>query len=355
MSEWLGGRFGNPSGAHASARAARAAVDQAREVLAGALGADPAEVVFTSGGTEADNMAVFGAVRARGGLAVCSAVEHDAVLNPTLASGGTTVPVGPDGIVDLARLESALSDDVAVVSVMLANNETGVVQPLAEVADVVRRRAPRAVVHTDAVQAFCWLDVAGLAASADTVAISGHKFGGPQGVGALLVRGGTKLVPLTLGGGQERERRPGTHNVAGIVGLAAAARAAVETRRQTVQRVSALRDRLADGLLAAVPGAVETGARSDKVAGACHLRFPGVESEELLFLLDAEGIAASAGSACASGATEPSHVLTAMGLTPQEARGAIRFSLGWCSTDADVDAALRVVPRAVARLGVVRA
>ena len=355
MLPYLAGRFGNPSGSHSVARAALAAVDEARETVAGALGAEPGQIVFTGSGTEADNLALLGvaaAAREGGspGRVVCTAVEHDAVMGSVRALGGTVVAVGADGVVDLAALDEALGPDVAVVSVMLANNEVGVVQPLDRVAEAVRRRAPGALLHTDAVQAFPWLDVAARAGEADLVAVSAHKFGGPQGVGVLVVRGGAHPAPVIHGGGQERGRRSGTHNVAGIAGLAAAAAATVRDRAATVERVRRLRDRLADGILAAVPGAVETGARDGKVAGSCHLRIPGVESEALLFLLDEAGICASAGSACASGALEPSHVLVAMGVPEEEARGALRLSLGWCSTDADVDAALAAVPAAVARL-----
>ncbi|HET6811883.1 MAG TPA: cysteine desulfurase family protein [Acidimicrobiales bacterium] len=359
MAPFLSGRFGNASGSHAVARAARAAVEEARETMAAALGARPGEVVFTGSGTEADNLAVLGTVAAaRGGWggggpgrpAVCTAVEHEAVLASVTVVGGTVVAVGADGVVDLDDLEAALGPDVVVVSVMLANNEVGVVQPFEAVVEVVRRGAPGALLHTDAVQAFPWLDVADLAAGADMVAVSAHKFGGPQGVGALVVRGERAPAPVIHGGGQERGLRSGTHNVAGIVGMAAAAEATVRQRQFTVARVGALRDRLADGLLRAVPGAVETGGRERKVAGSCHLRIPGVESEALLFLLDESGLCASAGSACASGALEPSHVLMAMGLPEDEALSALRLSLGWCSTDADVDTALAVIPAAVARL-----
>jgi cysteine desulfurase len=243
-----------------------------------------------------------------------------------------------------------LDADTTVVSVMLANNEVGTVQPLTEIAEVVRRRARRAVLHTDAVQAFPWLDVARLAAGADLVAVSGHKFGGPQGVGVLAVRGDVPLVPVIHGGGQERDRRSGTHNVAGIVGLAAAMEATVACRAPTVARVGELRDRLADHLLGTVPGVTETGVRAGKVAGNCHLCFEGVESEALLVLLDDAGVCASAGSACASGAIEASHVLTAMGIPEPVALGSLRLSLGATTTAGDVDLALEVVPDAVARL-----
>jgi cysteine desulfurase len=351
MLPFLSDRFGNPSGSHAVSREARKALDEAWAVVAECLGARPAEVVFTAGGTEADNLAILGAAAVRPGPTVCSAVEHHAVLHACDALGDTRVaPVDTDGVVDLDRLADLLDPAVSVVSVMLANNEVGTVEPLAEVAALVRERAPQAVVHTDAVQAFSWLDVARLAAPADLVAVSAHKFGGPKGVGALVVRQGVDVRPIIHGGGQERDRRSGTHNVAGIVAMAAAMRVTVEGREATVDRVGRLRDGLADGLLAAVPGCTETGRRSTKVAGNCHLSFDGVESEALLVLLDAGGVYASAGSACAAGAVDPSHVLAAMGLSRDRALGALRLSLGPGSTDADVDLALAVIPPAVERL-----
>jgi cysteine desulfurase len=337
MLPFLTGRFGNPSGGHAPARAARRALDDARDQMAEALGCASGEIVFTSGGTEADNLAVHGVLAAQ-------------------ASSGRTVAVARRGVVDLDALADALGPDVAVVSVMLANNESGVVQPLAEVAEVVRERAPRAVLHTDAVQAFLWLDVATHAAPAALVSVSAHKFGGPQGVGALVVRDGTPVEPLLIGGGQERERRSGTQNVAGIVAMAAAVRAVLDDRKALVERVTAMRDRLADSLLRDVPGVSESGVtgvapdRGHKVAGSCHLLIDDVESEALLFLLDREGVCASAASSCASGAMDPSHVLAAMGVPREQAGGSLRLTLGWPSTDADVDAVLAVLPGAVDRL-----
>jgi cysteine desulfurase len=345
-----GALLGNPTGAHAPARAARRVVDEARDVVAEALGCRPGEVVFTGGGTEADNLAVTGVLAALGGTAVCSAVEHAAVLRPVLAAGGRTAPVTPGGLLDLDALASVLDAEVTLVSVMLVNNEVGTVQPLAAVAEVVARHAPRAVLHTDAVQAVPWSDVAAEASPAALVSVSAHKVGGPQGVGALVVREGTPLRAQLLGGGQERERRSGTSNVAGIAGFAAALAATTAGRDATVARVSRLRDRLADGLLAAVPGCRETGERTTKVAGTCHVLLEGVESEALLVLLDQDGICASAASSCASGALEPSHVLAAMGLSPREAGGSLRLSLGATTVDADVDRALACIPGAVARL-----
>jgi cysteine desulfurase len=346
MLPWLTERYGNPSGGHSMARAARQAVDEARDVTAEVLGCQPREVVFTGGGTEGDNLAIAG----RGGTPVCSAVEHHAVLHAVEAAGGRTVGVHADGTVDLDRLAAALDDTVTVVSVMLANNEVGTIQPLADVVALVREAAPRAAVHTDAVQGAAWLDVSAHAAGADLVAISGHKLGGPQGVGALVVREGTPLEPLLRGGGQERERRSGTHNVAGIAGLAAALRAAAADRPDRVARVGALRDRLADGLCSAIDGCTESGVRATKVAGVCSLLLDGVEAEALLVLLDRAGLCATAASSCASGAMGASHVLAAMGVPERLARGSLRLSLGWPSTDADVDAALEIIPAAVAAL-----
>jgi cysteine desulfurase len=351
MLPFLTERFGNPSGSHAVAREARKALDEAREIVAECLGARPGEVVFTGGGTEADNLAIIGRHAVRPGPVVCSAVEHHAVLHACQSlPEARVVPVRPDGVVDVDALASLLDPSVSVVSVMLANNEVGTIQPLGEVADVVRAAASDVVLHTDAVQAFSWLDVADLASAADLVAVSAHKFGGPKGVGALVVRDGVAIKPIIHGGGQERDRRSGTYNVAGIAGMAAAMRATVAQRDATVARVGVLRDRLTDGLLAAVPNTVETGDRATKIAGNCHLSFAGIESEALLVLLDGAGVCASAGSACTSGAVEPSHVLTAMGVPAERAAGALRLSLGTPSTDADVDLALEVIPPAVERL-----
>lgn len=368
MLPFLTERFGNPSGAHSVARSARLAMDESREVMAEALGCGPGQVVFTSGGTEADNLAIGGVHAARGGMVVCPAAEHHAVLRAVAGTGGMVVGVDSRGVVDLEALAGSLGPQTALVSVMLANNEVGVLSPLAEVVGLVRERSPSAAVHTDAVQAFSWVDVASLAASADLVSVSAHKFGGPKGVGALVVRDGVKLRPILQGGGQERDRRSGTPNVAGIVAMAAAARATVAGRAETARRVGELRDRLCTGLVAAVPGAVATASDPDghrgrptdresdgswypqRVAGNCHIRFAGVEAEALLVLLDDAGICASAGSACSSGATEASHVLRAMGWSPAEIGSSVRLSLGWCSTGSEIDHALAVIPGAVERL-----
>ncbi|MET0912002.1 MAG: cysteine desulfurase family protein [Acidimicrobiales bacterium] len=351
---------GNPSGAHFAAREARRVLDDARDVLGEALGAGPGDIVFTGGGTEADNLAVLGAQAARGGAVVASAVEHPAVRDPAAALCGRVAPVDATGRIDLDALTVVLDevDAVAVVSVMLVNNEVGTIQPIAEVAEVVRRHAPDAVLHTDAVQALSWVDVTTAAADADLISVSAHKFGGPKGVGALVVRPGVRLAARQIGGGQERDRRSGTQNVAGVAAMATAAGLTAARRTEDSARVAALRDRLVDGLLAEVADAVETGIaggdRSGRAAGLAHVCFRGVEAEALLFLLDQAGVAASAASSCASGAAEPSHVLAAMGVPRDQAAGSLRLSLGWASTEADVDRALEVVPGAVTQLRAAR-
>ncbi len=361
MLPFLSGTFGNPSGQHAAARAAKTAIEEAREIVAAVVGARPGEIIFTGGGTEADNLAVKGAARSarsrgRGDGVVTTAVEHHAVLHSVERlerDGFRTAVVGVDagGRIDLDALAGALDERTAVVSVMLANNEVGTIQPLAEVAAVMAERAPRAVLHTDAVQAAAWMDLAAAAAPAALVAISAHKFGGPKGVGALVVRQGTHVQPVIDGGGQERDLRSGTHNVAGIVGMAAALAVAAERRSEEAPRVAGLRDRLAAGLTSALPGTTVNGAAGSKLFNNCHVTFPGVESEALLLLLDREGVCAAAGSSCASGAMDPSHVLAAMGMPRDRARSSLRLTLGWNSTEADVDEALAVICAAVERLG----
>ncbi len=360
MAPFLAATFGNPSGGHAVARAAKSALEAAREEVADLLGARPDEVVLTGGGTEADNLGVKGAARTAratgtGDGVVTTAFEHKGVLASCdrLAVEGfrvTRVAPGANGVVDPAAIVAALDDRTAVVSVMFVNNEVGTVQPVAEIACLVRERVPGVVVHTDAVQAVPWIDVADATAHVDLVAVSAHKFGGPKGIGALVVRGGVALEPLIEGGGQERGLRSGTSNVAGAVAMAAALRVTCAERAADVARLAVLRDRLVEGLLAAVPDAFENGDRAAKVAGNAHVGFPGVEAETLLVALDQAGVYGAAGSSCSSGATEPSHVLAAIGLPRDLALASIRLSLGFASTDHDVDVALDVVPRAVAQL-----
>jgi len=367
MLPWLGDRTGNPSGAHRLARDARRAVDDARDVFAAVTGFEPGDVVFTAGGSEADNLAVFGVLdavaadRPRATVA-CPATEHHAVLEAVEHRHGRVLRVGDDGRVDLQHLAEVLrTDDVALVSVMAVNNETGVIADLAAVLDLVDEHSPGTLVHTDAVQALTWLDLPVVTTAAsgrrvDLLSLSAHKFGGPQGVGVLAVRAGTPLRAQVLGGGQERGRRSGTQNVAGIVGAAAAAEVASRTRAESTARLGPLRDRLTDGLHAAIPGLVETAVgpatrdRRHKVAGSCHVCIPGVEAEALLVLLEDHEVYASAASSCSSGAQDPSHVLAAMGVPREVAAGSLRLTLGWSTTDADVDQALDAVPAAVERL-----
>jgi len=360
MEPFLARHSANPSGGHDAARAAKNALEEARERVAALLGAAPDEIVFTGGGSEGDNLAVKGAAwaafdRGEADGIVTTGIEHKAVLGAAdrlRRQGARVTEVGATraGTVDLDELAAALDERTAVVSVMLVNNETGTVQPLDEVAALVRARAPRAVLHTDAVQAPQWLDVGSAAAAADLVVISGHKFGGPKGVGALVRRKGVELVPLVEGGGHEWGLRAGTQNVAGIAALAAALAETHEQREIEIARIAVLRDRLERGLSTAIADMVVNGDARLRVAGLLHVGFPGVEAETLLVALDRDGIEAASGSACSSGAIDPSHVLVAMGLDASAARSSIRFSLGYASVASDVDAALEVVPRAVAGL-----
>jgi cysteine desulfurase len=347
--------YGNPSGAHALARQARNTLEEARERLAAVVGCEPGEVVFTGGGTEADNLAVSGVLGARGGTVVCAATDHHAVLHPVERAGGRTVGVDGRGVLDLDQLAAALSPDVSLVSVALVNNEVGTIQSLDPIAAVVRAEAPNAVLHTDAAQALCWLDLPTHAAAADLVTVAAHKCGGPRGMGALIVRRGTPVAPQLLGGGQERDRRSGTQDVASAVAFAVAAEEAAAERAGWSAQVTAWRDELLDRIGSGVPGAVTsaapTGDRSHLVPGIANVCLPAVDSEALLFVLEHEHrVLASAASSCASGAQEPSHVLAALGIERGLANGSLRLSLGWSTTQADVDAALRGVPEAVARL-----
>lgn len=360
MQPFLSERFGNPSGGHAASRATKTALEDARERVARACGARPHEIVFTGGGSEGDNLCVKGAAwaaRDRAGLdgVVTTGIEHKAVLGAVARLGRegfrtTRVRATEAGQVDLHQLADALDDRVAVVSVMLVNNETGIVQPLDEVAALVRERAPRAVLHTDAVQAPQWLDLRRHAQQADLVSISGHKFGGPKGVGAVVARDGVALVPLVEGGGHERDLRAGTQNVAGIVALATALDVTDAQRADECARIRALRDRLEAGLAREVAGFDTNGDTRLRVDGLLHCAIDGVEAETLLVALDQEGVYAASGSACSSGAIDPSHVLLAMGMPRDRALSSVRFSLGYATTDADVADALATVPEVVAKL-----
>ena len=352
MLPYLDDVYANPSGAHRFARQARQAIDESRDRVAAVLGCRPNEVVFTGCGTESDNMAITGAIVERGGTAVCPPVEHPAVRDVVEHHGGVLVDVESTGHVDLDALAALLEslEHVAVVSVMTVNNEVGTLTDVAAVAAVVRRHAPDALLHTDAVQAPSWVDLREVTPHVDLLALSAHKFGGPKGVGVLVERGGPEVAPLILGGGQERERRSGTHNVAGIVALATALEATDAERASERPRIAALRDRLVDGVVGALDDVVETVPRAAKVDGSAHVCIGGIESEALLYLLDEAGVCASAASACASGAMEPSRVLAAMGVDRRLAAGALRMSLGHTTSEADVDRGAEVVVDAVRRL-----
>lgn len=363
---------GNPSGSHAIARRALRALDEAREQVAGVLGCRPGEVVFTSGGTEADNHAVSGGLPPRPGTPVCSAVEHHAVLEPTLALGGESVPVDRLGRVHPAALAEVLrrvgdsGGIVSVVSVMAANNELGILNDLEVLEAAVREHAPQAVFHTDAVQAAPWLDLADTASRADLVSVSAHKLGGPKGTGALVVRNGVGLRPLIAGGAQERGRRGGTHDMAGIAGFTAALVASSDSRTERAASTARLRDRLANAVTG-IEGVSETvgpevaeslglpADRSHLLPGHLHLMVDGVVGEELLFDLESRGVCASAASSCASGATDGSHVVAAIGLGDSGA-APLRLSLGADTTREGVDIATGALRASVAHLrGVTRA
>ncbi len=353
---------GNASSLHGTGRVARRRMEESREALAKLLGARPSEVIFTAGGTESDNLAVKGIYWARRDAdsrrrrIVTTAVEHHAVLDSVewLAehegADVTWLPTAPDGSVTPAALREALHDhdDVALVSVMWANNEVGTIMPPTELAAVAAEfDIP---MHSDAVQAVGQIPVDFAASGLSAMSITAHKFGGPTGVGALLLRRDTACVPLLHGGGQERDVRSGTPDVAGAVAMATAAEIAIEGMETNSARVQALRDRLVDGVLSSIEDVVLNGATgAQRLPGNAHFTFRGCEGDSLLMLLDAKGVECSTGSACTAGVAQPSHVLVAMGADPASARGSLRLSFGHTSVDDDVDAALEVLPGAVAR------
>ena len=332
MSEALR-RWGNPSSVHRRGRAARHIVERAREPVAALLGdVDPSAVIFVSGGTEANHLALIGAGRER---VLVSAVEHDSVRHAVPTA--EIIPVGPEGIVDLDALDRLLGADLrpALVSVMYANNETGVIQPVAEIAAIARRNG--ALFHCDAVQAAGKLALEAGAIGADLVTLSAHKIGGPTGIGALVVTGGTELAPLLRGGGQEHRRRAGTENLPGIAGFAAAAAAEIAD----YERVAALRDGLEAEIAMTARDAVVLGAAANRLPNTSAIAMPGVAAETQVVALDLDGVMVSAGAACSSGKVGPSHVLAAMGVAPEIAASTIRVSLGWSSSEAEIDHFLR--------------
>jgi cysteine desulfurase len=349
--------WGNASSVHHFGQQAKAAVDDARSQVASLVNGDSSEIVFTSGGTESDNFAIRGAAEALEAAGrkhlIATTIEHEAVLKTfaALAKRGwrvTLLPVDATGIVSPDALREAIADDTALVSVMHANNEIGTVQPLAELVQIAKSRG--ALVHTDAVQSAGKVPLDVKALGVDLLSISAHKFYGPKGVGALWLRKGTRLTPFMTGGRQERNRRAGTENVAGIVGLGTAADAARRKLSDESVRIRTLRDRLEAGVLASVRGAERNGAAEPRVPNTSNISFDRVESESLLIGLDLEGIAVSSGSACSSGTLEPSHVLKAMGLPHLRTLSSIRFSLGTGNTEADVDRVIKVLPPLVEKL-----
>ena len=365
MLPYLSGEFGNAASIHTPGQRARAAVETAREQVAALIGARAQEIVFTSGGTESDNHAIFGVV----GQAflpvppsnnpdtlphiITTAIEHEAVLNACQAlekSGArvTFLATNREGQIDLDELQQAVRPETVLITVMHANNELGTIQPLEEIGRIAKERD--LYFHTDAVQSAAKVPIDVNKLGVDLLSLSAHKFYGPKGVGALYIRSGTRLRQLLYGGHHQRGFRPGTENVAGIVGLGKAAEIARETLAADARRVSTLRDKLEQGLLARVPHARVNGGAASRTPNTANLGFPGIEGEALLIALDLKGLSCSTGAACSSGAVEPSHVLTAIGLPPAEARASLRFSLGRHTTENEIDFALQVVPAAVEQL-----
>lgn len=352
MRPYFAEHFGNASSIHHHGQETRAAVERGREQVARLLGAHPAEIVFTSGGTEADNLAVFGLAQ-EGDHVITSTIEHHAVMNACRhleerRCEVTYAPVDGSGVVDPADVKRALRSNTKLISIMLANNETGVVQPVAEIGKIAAEAG--VYFHTDAVQAAGKIPVGVKEIGCDLLTISSHKLHGPQGVGALYVRKGTALEPMLYGGRHERSRRAGTENVAGIVGLGKAAEVATTRLEHGSDReMAALRDQL-ERELVKIESTRVNGGDARRVPNTTNIHFDGIEGEALVIALDLKGLSVSTGAACSSGAIEPSHVLLAMGLTPEQARASIRFSLGKMNSAEDVEFALSVVPETVARL-----
>ncbi|MHB8631140.1 MAG: cysteine desulfurase family protein [Candidatus Limnocylindria bacterium] len=361
MAQVLREVYGNPSSIYAEGRRARALVDRARQEVAQSIGAMPAEIVFTSGGTEADNLALRGVLKAREGEAdglITTAVEHHAVLDTAgdLAAHGqarlTVVGVDREGRVSPEAVRAALDDRTALVSVMHGNNEVGTLQPIGSIGALCRERG--VTFHTDAVQTAGSVDIDVRTLPVDLLSVNAHKFYGPKGVGALYVRRGTPVATIQTGGGQEQGRRTGTENVAGIVGLGAAMRIAAANRAAEAARQIALRDALIAGIRSRIPDATLTGHPTERLPNSVSFCFRGVQGEALVVSLDLEGFSASSGSACTSGATDPSHVLIALGIDRELAQGSLRLTVGRATTERDVDSLLGALPPIVARLRATR-
>jgi cysteine desulfurase len=352
--------FGNASSVHHFGQRAKAVLDDARSAVAALIGGEPSEVVFTSGGTEADNFALRGVAEAMEPTGrkhlIATSIEHEAVLVTlkALARKGwkvTHLPVDASGVVAPDALRAAITDDTAIVSVMHANNEIGTIQPVAELAAIAHEHG--AVVHTDAVQSAGKIPLDVRRLGVDLAVISGHKFNGPKGVGALWIRRGTRVATILTGGKHERNRRAGTENVPGIAGLGVAAQLAMKKLGAESERLRGLRDRLETAVLTSIPGTAINGTRDRRVPNTTNISFEGIEAESLLIALDLEGIAVSTGSACSSGTLEPSHVLRAMGLATHRTQNSIRISLGAGNTDAEVDTLLAKLPQVVGKLRLV--
>lgn len=356
MRPYLGENFGNPSSMYRHARLARRGLDDARAEVAEILGARPAEVIFTGSGSESDNFALKGvafAHQGQGGHIITSRIEHHAVLHTVeflerLGYRVTALPVDQHGLVDPDAVGRAMQPDTILVSIMIANNEIGTIEPIEEIARIARAR--KVPVHADAVQAAGARDLSVDRLGVDLLSLAGHKFYGPKGTGVLYIRRGTVCWPLIHGGGQERGRRAGTENVAGIVGLATALRLAQDERDARNRHSARLRDRIIDGVLRTIPDARLTGHPTQRLSNNASFCFPGVSGESLLLALDQHEIMASTGSACTSGSLEPSHVLIALGLPADLAAGSLRVTLGKDNTDAEVDEFLRLLPDLIARL-----
>jgi cysteine desulfurase len=347
--------YGNPSSAYSFGKQVEGHLKEAREKVAALVGCTPKEIIFTSCGTESDNAAIWSALQTTGKKhIVTTQVEHSAIMNQTdwLEKNGygvTRLPVGPDGMLSLADVEKAIRDDTAIVSIMWANNETGVIFPVEEIAALCKKKG--VLSHTDAVQTPGKLDLRHVAKSdIDFLSMSGHKLHAPKGVGVLYVKRRTKILPYVIGGGQERGKRGGTENVASIVGLGRAAELSLERLSEEQSRVRALRDRFESTLLEQLPHLYINGNREQRLPNTSNIAFDFVEAEAILMRLDAAGICASSGSACTTGSLDPSHVLSAMGLTPARARSCVRFSFSHYNTDADIDQALKIIPPMIQEL-----
>jgi cysteine desulfurase len=365
MLPFLSGDFGNASSIHTFGQRARAAVETAREQVAALINARPQEVVFTSGGTESDNHAIFGVAQVllftassggsvrRGAHVITSSIEHEAVLNSCealekLGVAVTYLPVSRDGLINPGEVPKAIRPETVLITVMHANNELGVIQPLAEIGQIAAER--KITFHSDAVQSIGKIPVEVPALHLDLLSLSGHKLYAPKGIGAIYIRSGTRLRQLLFGGHHQRGFRPGTENVAGIVALGKAAEMARLALAEDSPRISALRDRLEQELLSRIPDCRVNGLSAPRTPNTSNIAFSGIEGEALVIALDLKGLACSTGAACSSGAVEPSHVLTAIGLPAIEARASVRFSLGRHTTETEVDAALELIPAAVAQL-----